>query len=189
MGEGLTDVTPILLALSSKKKPLWCGAGQYMYGGVRNTQFIRTIMYSLFGLDFYVLYSTLLHLPPSDSTVYRRMLYCRTGSGLLQPETQIKRQENQRECLPSWLGDGHKRPETMYSDEKKYFALGRLATRAAKARQKSLVSTLFTSPTTTREGPFYLYSLSPHLPLNNQQGTTPLYSLSGYDFGIGRRML
>jgi hypothetical protein len=44
----------------------------------------------------------------------------------LEPETHIKRQATQHDCLPSLLGDGDKGIEKVYGEDKKYFVLGRL---------------------------------------------------------------
>ncbi len=43
-----------------------------------------------------------------------------------RPKTRTKRQATQHGCLPRLLGDGAKRIEIVYGEEKKYFVLGRL---------------------------------------------------------------
>jgi hypothetical protein len=82
------------------------------------------------------------------------------------------RQAIQHGCLPSLLGDGDKEIEigTVW---KKYFVLGQLG---LQPRQNKNVLYWYDKPKNlTKEGPFHLYSLSPHSPQFQQAaGATPL---------------
>ncbi len=88
-------------------------------------------------------------------------------------ETHTMRQASQHVCLPSLLGDGDKWIKIVYGD---VFYTG--PTRAAKARQKSLVLARQAKLTNQRRTPFIcnfwvpIYHLQP-------AGATPVYSLSG----------
>ena len=53
------------------------------------------------------------------------------------PETHTKRQATPRDCLPIFLGNGEKKIEIVYGEEKKIFCTG--PTSVSKAEQKSFV--------------------------------------------------
>ncbi len=90
---------------------------------------------------------------------------------MLYSETHTKRQATQQGCLPRLKGDGDKGIEIVYG-EKKIFGTG--PTRAVKAEQNLLYR--HDKPNQlTKEGPFHLFSLSPHSPQFQQSaGATPL---------------
>ncbi len=91
----------------------------------------------------------------------------------LHPQTHIKRQETQHDCL---LGDVEKWIEILYGEEK-IVCTG--PARAAKAGQKSLVLTRQAQQTNQGRTPFICCTLwvPIHLSFNSQQGP-PLSSLS-----------
>jgi len=74
--------------------------------------------------------------------------------------------------MPSLLGDEDKGIEKVYSEEEKYFLLGRFE----QPRQaKNLLYQQDNLSKPTKEGPFYLCSLSPHSPQFQQSWeATPL---------------
>ncbi len=92
----------------------------------------------------------------------------------LRPETHIKRQVTQHDCLPSFLNNGYKRIETVCGEEKNIMYW---ADWSSQGRTK-LTCTGTTSPMNQPwKEPFHLYSLSPHFPQFRQSARAILSSL------------
>jgi hypothetical protein len=73
-------------------------------------------------------------------------------------ETLIKRQSTRHDRLPSLLGDREKLSEIVCSEEKMF------CTRPAKTGQKFIFYRHNEPNEPTKEDPFHMYSLGPHLP-------------------------
>jgi hypothetical protein len=97
------------------------------------------------------------------------------------PETNIKRQVTQHDCLPSLPGKGDKGTE-MLDGEEIHISYG--ADHSNQGRTN--ISCTGTTNTTKqpRKDHFHLYFLSPHLPQFQQSAGAPLSSLSGPPFKI-----
>ncbi len=89
-------------------------------------------------------------------------------------KTHTKRRATQHDCLPRLLDDEDKLIEIVYGEEKIFCTIGRLE----QPRQNKNLLYLHGKPNApTKEGPFYLYSLSPHFPQFQQlAGANPLQS-------------
>jgi hypothetical protein len=85
------------------------------------------------------------------------------------------RQVTQHDWQPSLLDNGDRGIEIVYSEEKKYFVMGRLG----QQRQNKISCTGKTSPTNQpRKEHFHLTSLSPRSPQFQQSAkATPLWSV------------
>jgi hypothetical protein len=93
----------------------------------------------------------------------------------LSPEAHTKRQATQHGCLPGLLGDGDKRTKIAYGEEKNYFVLGRLE---SKAEQKSCEPARQAQKTNQGRTPFICTLWIPvHLSFNSEQ-EPPLSCLS-----------